>query len=99
MCWGVIRLNLNSYMLQNGFCILEEVDILGLVNLASLGVIHKEHFFPLGNSDMDARDRMIIEFMVEVAMDVESGFTAEGVYHGDGWLVPCIPFMGKSQVR
>jgi len=43
---------------------------------------------------MDARDRMIVKFVAEVMMDVESDFTAKGAYHGDGRLIPCVPFIG-----
>jgi len=81
-------------MFRNGLCILKKMDIPGLVNFSSLGVIHKKRFFPLGNSNVDARDRVIIEFIVEVVMDVESGFTAEGAYHGDRWFIPGVSFIG-----
>ena len=81
-------------MFRNGLCILKKMDIPGLVNFSSLGVVHKKRFFPLGNSNVDARDRVIIEFIVEVVMDVESGFTAEGAYHGDRWFIPGVSFIG-----
>ena len=57
------------------------MDIPRLMDLVSLRVIDKEGLLSLCNSKMDARDGLIIEFSMEVMVDMEGGFTAKGAYH------------------
>ena len=75
------------------------MDVPRFIDLASQRVVNKEGFLSMGNSKVDARGRMIIEFVSEVSVSVDSDIATECSNHGYRGFIPHIPLIGSDAIR